>query len=120
MSLQIKTKCVRKTAGGTITGIVFIHLTSSLEVEHLAITFSGRAQTDIDQLTTKTPGFTAVVKCADQNLPITFVSREFGLLAQDFAREGNDYASSESERTNGTMWSEESDGLEKQKLLPYA
>ncbi|KAL9022066.1 MAG: hypothetical protein Q9180_008577 [Flavoplaca navasiana] len=55
-SQRIKTKCVRNTAGCTITGIVSLHLTSALEVEHLAITLSGRAQTDIDQSPTKAPG----------------------------------------------------------------
>ncbi|KAI4278602.1 MAG: hypothetical protein LQ337_000934 [Flavoplaca oasis] len=62
---------------------------------------------------------TVVVKCADQAFPITFVSRDFGLLAQDFARKGDDFASIDSERTSGTVWSEESDGLVKRKLLPY-
>ncbi|KAI4107631.1 MAG: hypothetical protein LQ339_002537 [Xanthoria mediterranea] len=57
MSLQITTNCVRNSAGGTITGIVSLHLMNSpLEIEHLAVTLSGRAQTDIDQSTTKTPG----------------------------------------------------------------
>ena len=44
MSHQIKTKCVRNTAGGSITGIVSTHLTSALDVENLAITLSGRAR----------------------------------------------------------------------------
>ncbi|KAI4225936.1 MAG: hypothetical protein L6R36_003556 [Xanthoria steineri] len=57
MSLQIKTNCVRNCAGGTITGIVSLHLLNSpLEIDHLAVTLSGRAQTDIDQSTAKTPG----------------------------------------------------------------
>ena len=59
---------------------------------------------------------TVVVKCADQAFPITFVTREFGLLAQAFARKGDDFSSSESERMSGTVWNEEGDGLEKQKL----
>ncbi|KAL8876244.1 MAG: hypothetical protein Q9192_008898, partial [Flavoplaca navasiana] len=60
---------------------------------------------------------TVVVKCADQDFPITFVSRDFRLLALDLAGKGDDFASSESERTSVTVWSEESDGLEKQKFL---
>ncbi|KAI4208148.1 MAG: hypothetical protein LQ349_009771 [Xanthoria aureola] len=70
MSLQIKTNCVRNSAGGTITGVVSLHLLNSpLEIDHLAVTLSGRAQTDIDQSTTKTPG------CVFQGQRVLFATK---------------------------------------------
>lgn len=62
MSLQIKTDCVRKSARGTITGIISLHLASPLEFEHLAVTLNGRVQTDIAQSTIKTLDYIFKVK----------------------------------------------------------
>ncbi|KAL8997978.1 MAG: hypothetical protein Q9169_002900 [Polycauliona sp. 2 TL-2023] len=70
MSLQIRTNCVRNSAGGTITGIISVDLTNPLEIEHLAIVFSGRAQTDIDQSTNKAPG------CIFQGQRLLFATRK--------------------------------------------
>lgn len=55
-SLQIKTNCVRNSAGCIVSGLVCLHLGQPFEVDHLAITLSGRAQTDIDQSSPKAPG----------------------------------------------------------------
>ncbi|KAI4100468.1 MAG: hypothetical protein L6R37_005458 [Teloschistes peruensis] len=49
------------TAGGTVTGTLHIHIHNDpgvgpLTIDHLAITLTGRAQTDIDHSTKKHPG----------------------------------------------------------------
>ncbi|KAL8774607.1 MAG: hypothetical protein Q9203_004081 [Teloschistes exilis] len=61
MSLQIKTNCISNTAGSTVTGTLHIHIHNDagvgpLTIDHLAITLTGRAQTDIDHSTKTTPG----------------------------------------------------------------
>ncbi|KAL8826998.1 MAG: hypothetical protein Q9170_007187 [Blastenia crenularia] len=42
--------------GSTVTGRVCLVVTEPLDIDHLAITLSGRVQTDIDQSTQKAPG----------------------------------------------------------------
>lgn len=83
MSLQIKTNCVRNSAGGTITSIVSLHLTSPLEIEQLAVTLSGRAQTDIDQSTNKTPG------CIFQDQRLLFATRRILIKKPITAAQGS-------------------------------
>lgn len=60
-----------------------------------------------------------VVRCADRDFPITFVNRDFELLAQDFAQEVDGPAIIDSGRTSRTLWSDASGGSES-KLLAYA
>lgn len=82
MSLQIETNCIRNSTGGTITGIVSLHLTSPLEIEHLAVTLSGKAQTDIDQSTTKTPG------CIFRGQRVLFATRRILIKKPTTAAQG--------------------------------
>ncbi|KAL8712983.1 MAG: hypothetical protein Q9220_002843 [cf. Caloplaca sp. 1 TL-2023] len=70
MALHIKTNCVRNSAGGTVSGIISFHTEKEIEVEHLSITISGKAQADIDQSSTKTPG------CIFQGRRLLFATRK--------------------------------------------
>ncbi|KAL8665945.1 MAG: hypothetical protein Q9202_001881 [Teloschistes flavicans] len=70
MSLQIKTKCMSNTAGSTVTGTVHLLNDGPLTIDHLAITLSGRAQTDIDQSAKKEPG------CVFQARRLLFATRK--------------------------------------------
>ncbi|KAL8947545.1 MAG: hypothetical protein Q9222_006180 [Ikaeria aurantiellina] len=69
MALHIKTGCVRNNSGGKINGTILFHTEKPIEVEHLSITLSGRAQTDIDQSSAKIPG------CIFQGRRVLFATR---------------------------------------------
>ncbi|KAL8935282.1 MAG: hypothetical protein Q9216_005501 [Gyalolechia sp. 2 TL-2023] len=56
MSLHITTNCTNNVPGSTVTGTVFLHVIQPLNINNLAVTLSGRAQTNIDQSTQKAAG----------------------------------------------------------------
>ncbi|KAL8694820.1 MAG: hypothetical protein Q9218_000579 [Villophora microphyllina] len=70
MSLRIETNCMSNRAGSTVTGTVYVHHDGPFAIDHLAITLSGRAQTDIDQSTRKHPG------CIFQGRRLLFATRK--------------------------------------------
>ncbi|KAI4205747.1 MAG: hypothetical protein LQ350_000244 [Teloschistes chrysophthalmus] len=74
MSLQIKTNSISNAAGSLVNGTLHLHIhndaSGPLIIDHLAITLTGRAQTDIDHSTQKRPG------CVFQSRRLLFATKK--------------------------------------------